>query len=53
MLQRTYTETWGRVPDGVKFPDDYREHIDSIEFYDPDLTLKGLQICWQRARASR
>jgi type III pantothenate kinase len=31
----------------------YREHIDSIEFYDPDLTLKGLQICWQRARASR
>jgi type III pantothenate kinase len=31
----------------------YVQHIDSIELYDPDLTLKGLQLCWQRARASR
>ena len=32
----------------------YREHIDSIEFYDPDLTLKGLQLCWEKAqRAGR
>ena len=31
----------------------YHQHIDSIELFDPDLTLKGLQLCWQRARASR
>jgi type III pantothenate kinase len=31
----------------------YVQHIDAIEIYDPDLTLKGLQLCWQRERASR
>jgi type III pantothenate kinase len=30
----------------------YAQHIDAIELYDPDLTLKGLQLCWQKARAS-
>lgn len=30
----------------------YHEHIDSIEFYDPDLTLKGLRLCWERSRSA-
>lgn len=28
----------------------YHKHIDTIEIYDPDLTLKGLRLCWDRAR---
>lgn len=27
----------------------YAEHIDAIEFYDPDLTLKGLRLCWDKS----
>jgi type III pantothenate kinase len=28
----------------------YHQHIGAIEFYDPDLTLKGLRLCWEKAR---
>ncbi len=31
----------------------YAQHIDAIELYDPDLTLKGLRLCWEKARSSR
>ncbi len=30
----------------------YYEHIDSIELYDPDLTLKGLRMCWERGHGA-
>ncbi|MCX6093097.1 MAG: type III pantothenate kinase [Candidatus Bipolaricaulota bacterium] len=30
----------------------YHEHIKAIEFYDPDLTLKGLRLCWEKARGA-
>lgn len=30
----------------------YYRHLDAIEFYDPDLTLEGLRLCWERAQAS-
>ncbi len=30
----------------------YHRHIDAIEFYDPDLTLKGLRISWERAHGA-
>ncbi len=30
----------------------YYQNIDSIEIYDPDLTLKGLRICWEKAQSS-
>jgi hypothetical protein len=28
----------------------YHREIEAIELYDPDLTLKGLEICWRRSR---
>ena len=28
----------------------YHEHIQAIELYDPDLTLKGLRLCWEKAQ---
>jgi type III pantothenate kinase len=31
----------------------YAQHIDAIELYDPDLTLKGLRLCWERAHGPR
>ncbi len=31
----------------------YAQHIAAIELYDPDLTLKGLRMCWERARSPR
>jgi type III pantothenate kinase len=30
----------------------YCEHIDTIQFYDPDLTLKGLRLCWEKAHGA-
>lgn len=30
----------------------YHDHIDSIEFYDPDLTLKGLRLCWEKVHGA-
>ncbi|MCX6100234.1 MAG: hypothetical protein NTV92_02185, partial [Candidatus Bipolaricaulota bacterium] len=30
----------------------YHEHVEAIEFYDPDLTLKGLRLCWEKARGA-
>ncbi len=31
----------------------YRRHIDTIEIYDPDLTLKGLRLCWEKAHGGK
>jgi type III pantothenate kinase len=30
----------------------FYENIEAIEVYDPDLTLTGLRLCWERASAS-
>ncbi len=29
----------------------YHKHIEAIEHYDADLTLKGVRLCWERSRA--